>query len=415
MTTAMEQALWRKQKQPVIQGFINEHRQLVSAVAGNGFLQAPGFLYEGESGLEVNAKQKLSGISYAILKEAVDRDLKQYGIDTDAAFKAAQMDWELEKSTLLNDWDKELAWIKKGWAQKDEELDQLSIEVSRRGITLLEAKTAIELEKEELKAQLAGLDDDSADYEVELANKKLLTANKKLEVIPVLYQILSVEESILSAEQKIALKEQILVAAEKNKINYLSELVGAESEIANKKTSDLLPILLRNIQKNRELAEAIEDQIGFERLIMAQKVIDAGIMVEKAENQLLIAESQIEEETARLALLDAKIALADARREYSLALQVKQTQDLRAATITEESAHNTVMNQEGSTQSNFVNLKTETEEERLAQDVDSSLNLTNKHVETTQEIADIGSDERVRVAGLRAVSNITSQLSHLIG
>jgi hypothetical protein len=86
----MESSLWAKQKQPVIQGFINEHRKLVSTAASRGFLLAPGFLYEFETGIEIDLKQKLSEVSYKILSEAVERDIKQAGFDADINYRILQ-------------------------------------------------------------------------------------------------------------------------------------------------------------------------------------------------------------------------------------------------------------------------------------------------------------------------------------
>jgi hypothetical protein len=148
---------------------------------------------------------------------------------------------------------------------------------------------------------------------------------------------------------------------------------------------------------------------------MAQKVIDAGIMVEKAKKQIQIAESQIVSETAQLSLLDAKIILVNAQRQYELALHNVETKDVMEITDAEESSHNVVMDQERSSQSNVINLKTESVTERLAQDVASSANLTTNAIKDTTKIADLRSDEAVRVAEFRAVSVLTANLTHLIG
>jgi len=413
--TELERSQWLKNKQPVIQFFIDERRKLVSMVAGRGFLLAPGFLYEYETGLEVDTKQKLSEVSYAILKEAIERDLKQAGIDYGIAYKYAAMAWEINKQMLLSDWDKELAWIKQGMAAKEQSLDQLAIEVSRRGITLLVAKTSIELQAEALKAELAGIEDDSVDYEVTLAQQKLLTANKKLEVIPILQQILDVEREIITAERAIIEKERILVASETEKIEYLSDLVGIESEIADKKRDDLLPVTQELISKTEELVVVTRAQIENEVLIMAQKVLDSEIMVQKAEKQVLIVGSQIDEEEKRLLLLDAKLAFSNTQREYEFLLKKLETGNLVSATVSENDSHRSIMDQESQTQSMWVNLKTETVDARLAQDVSSSGNLASNAVYITTGIANVHADSIIKKAELDAISKVSASLTHLIG
>lgn len=415
MTTAMEQSQWARQKQAVIQEFIDGRRKLVSTVAGRGFLLAPGFLYEFETGLEIDAKQKLSDVSYAILKEAFERDLKQAGLDYDLTYRTVAMAWEIDKQTLMSDWDKELARIKQDRSSKEDVLDRLAVEVSRRGIILINSKTEIELHAEALRAQLAGIEDGAADYEVQLVRQKLVTANKKLQVIPILQQILGVEQRIIVKEYAIIEKEKLLAAKESQKVGYLGDLVEIGSQIAEKKTEELLPVTQELIGITQELVAATRSQIAVEIQIMAQKVIDAGIMVEKAEKQILITESQIDAETARLSLADAKIALAAAQRQYEIEIAQFATGNLTEIITQEASSHDAVMNQERGTQSNVVNVKTESAESRLAQDISSSEELTSNSVWNTTSIANINADEAMRVAEIRAISKITAELQHLIG
>lgn len=413
--TDIERSQWLKQKQPVIQAFIDGRRKLVSAVAGRGFLLAPGFLYEFETGLEVDAKQKLSEVSYAILNESVDRELKQAGIDYDIAYKYASMAWEINKQTLLSDWDKELAGIKQTRSLREEELDRLAVEVSRRGIVLINSKNAIELQAEALRAQLAGIEDGAVDYEVQLAQQKLVTANKKLEVIPILKQILAVERQIIIREYAIVEKERMLVESETEKVGYLSELVDVAAQIAEKKTEELLPVTQELIGATQELVTATRTQIENDIRIMAQKVIDAGLMVDKAEKQIQITESQVDAETVRLAVMDAKLALAAANRQYDLAITQLAILHLAESTEQKATSHESTMNQERETQSNVVNLKTETVDEKLAQDILSSGELASNSVYTTTSVAGIHADATLSTARLRAISQITAELKHLIG
>ena len=415
MTTAMEKAKWAKEKQPVIQEYIDGRRKLVSATAGRGFLLAPGLLYEYETGLEIDTKQKLSALSSKILNEAIDRDIKQAGLDYDLAYKTASMTWELDKQSLLDAWDREMAGIKNVWAMQEGAMDQLAVEVSRRGTILINAKTAIELESEALKAQLAGIENNATDYEVQLVQQKVVTANRKLAVIPILQQILLVEQSILLKEYAIIAKERLLSDKEREKIQYLSGLVEKELDVADKKSTELLPAMNDLIGVSRELADAIREQLVFEIQIMAQKVIDAGIMVQKAEMQIEIALTQIEEETARLELMDAKLALSEALRAHELAILKLETQLLWAEAAADDSAHDTIMNQERLTQSNVVNEKTDMAETKIDQEKLSTDTIIDKHIQVTNDSAAADFIATIQVATINAGAELTSQLTHLIG
>ena len=90
----------------------------------------------------------------------------------------------------------------------------LAVEVGKRAIDLQEARTEIELEAEGYRQQLANLDGQTGDYEVQLANAKLLTAEKRLEIIPYLEDIIALEEQIISKERELVVKNEALV--EKN-------------------------------------------------------------------------------------------------------------------------------------------------------------------------------------------------------
>lgn len=307
MSTQMEQSIWARQKQSVVQGFIDERKKLVSAVAGRGFLLAPGFLYEFETGLEIDTKQKLSDVSFKILSDAVERDLKQAGLDYSLAYKDTVTVWELEKQRLLTEWDKELIGIKKIRSDKEEVLNQLEIQISLRGVALVNAKTGIELNSEALKLQLANLDGQTTPYEVQLAQQKVLTAQRKLLVIPILQQILAVEQLIIAKEQLVVVKEQQIAAQETVKIREVTTLAGKETDIVNKKRSELLPAIREEVAANGRLNIAITAETALEKLIMNEKVTSAGIMVDKANKQTLIIDKEVEIEGKQIEIMDISV------------------------------------------------------------------------------------------------------------
>jgi len=280
-----EAASWRKQKTPLMREYVGEHSKLLSEIAGRGFLNLPGYAYDMENELELRLKLGLSEINYKILSETIERELKQAGITYDLAYKTALITWETEKQGLMTDWDAELAGIKQGMAADENVKALLALEVAARQATLITAKTAIEEEMEGYKLQLAELDDDTAAYEVQLANAKLLTAQRKLDVIPILEEILEKEEELLGIES--------LKAAE------YTELLNAKREVAGKKDL-LLPGYGELANVTREHASLIPSQILMEQQIADEKLRQAQAAIEKEQNKL--SELEIDINTANVAV-----------------------------------------------------------------------------------------------------------------
>jgi len=278
-----EAASWRKQKTPLMREYVGEHSKLLSEIAGRGFLNLPGYAYDMENELELRLKLGLSEINYKILSETIERELKQAGITYDLAYKTALITWETEKQGLMTDWDAELAGIKQGMAADENVKALLALEVAARQATLITAKTAIEEEMEGYKLQLAELDDDTAAYEVQLANAKLLTAQRKLDVIPILEEILEKEEELLGIES--------LKAAE------YTELLNAKREVAGKKDL-LLPGYGELANVTREHASLIPSQILMEQQIADEKLRQAQAAIEKEQNKL--SELEIDINTANV-------------------------------------------------------------------------------------------------------------------
>ena len=275
-----EQAQWRIGKTPIIGKYIGEHKKLFDEIAGRGFLNLPGYAYDAENQLELAAKMGLSELNYKIMHETIERELKQQGIDYNLQHRNAAMAWEVEKQALMAAWDAELAGIKQGIATEEEILNRLAQEIAARQIYLIEAKTEIDLKMEGYRLTLAQLDGQTAPYEVQLANAKVLTAQKKLEVIPILQEIISKERELLVLEQGKAIeytalmniegqiadkqkeiiptlqtiisKERELLALEAGKAAEYTTLVGVEGQIADKQ-KEIIPTLQTIISKEREL------------------------------------------------------------------------------------------------------------------------------------------------------------------
>ncbi len=293
-----EDSKWFREKGAVMREYVKGRTAVLSAVAGRGFLQMPGFLYDIENDLETDAKRKLSDINFAILQETIERELKQAGLAYDLSYRNLLMAWELRKQELMDSWEAELAGIKMDMAGKEAALSRLEIETASRGTILLTAKTEIEMQAESLRSRIAALADDTADYEVTLANQKLLTAQKKLEIIPILEQIV--------------IKEQELLASELGKIPVEQELLTVVQATAAKK-EELVPYLAELTTQTEEYGKELDKQTEIELDIAGQRILDAGISVQKAGIRVEEANARKSIEEKNLELLQARIDTENVR------------------------------------------------------------------------------------------------------
>ena len=372
-----EQAQWRIGKTPIIGKYIGEHKKLFDEIAGRGFLNLPGYAYDLENELELRLKLGLSEINYKILSETIERELKQQGIDYNLQHRNAAMAWEVEKQALMAAWDAELAGIKQGMAMEEEILNRLAQEIATRQIYLIEAKTEIDLEMEGYRLTLAQLDGQTAPYEVQLANAKVLTAQKKLEVIPILQEIISKEQELLVLEQGKAIeytalmnverqiaikqeeviptlqtiisKEQELLALEAGKAAEYTTLVGVEGQIADKqgeiitalenviaKEYELLPFEEQKAQGYRNLMQAKQENASkkqllvpwylelanlnqaYAALIPGQLAIEMQIAQEKIAQAQAVntkSENQLDELNSEIDAANARISASEAERQ----------------------------------------------------------------------------------------------------
>ena len=395
-----EQALFRHGKTPIIDKYSEDHKKLMAVIAGRGFSSLPGYAYELENNLEIAAKRGLSELNFKILTETIERELKQAGIDYDLAYKAAAITWEIDKQTLLANWDKELAGIKQGMESEEEVLNQLAIEVGKRGIFLLQQKTAIELDAEAYRKTLAELDGSTSAYEVSLANARLLTAQKKLEVIPIL--------------QEIIVKEQALLLQEQAKSAAYTDYMAAEQEVITKKET-LIPVIGDLVAASERYTSELENQIEIEGQISDEKVTQAGIMIEKAAAQTAAAEKDLLIAEANLDLQDQKRLLSDAKNTTEVALLDGQRAEANTLQSAESTANDTILANERSTQTYVLDKKRTTinAENRIKQD--SSSTLTSAEIGKMRYITELNASTDRAKAQIEATARITASLTHLIG
>jgi hypothetical protein len=437
-----EQSQWRKEKAPIVRQYVGDHNKLMSEIAGRGFLNLPGYAYDLENELELRLKLGLSEINYKILSETIERELKQQGIDYNLQHRNAAMAWEVEKQALMAAWDAELAGIKQGMAMEEEILNRLAQEIAARQIYLIEAKTEIDLEMEGYRLTLAQLDGQTAPYEVQLANAKVLTAQKKLEVIPILQEIISKERELLVLEQGKAIeytalmnverqitdkqtdiipvlrnvinKEYELLPFEEQKAQEYRNLLQVKQENASKKQL-LVPWYLELANLNQAYAGLIPGQIASEMQIAQEKIAQAQAVNTKVGNQLDELNSEIDAANAKISASEAERQVRDERfnTEQNLLkddlINENIYQSLSDAFIAAliDGNHSTqgVVNTNKRTENTARNATRKTSTETITQasmNADASANAAE--IRKTREVATIN-----------AAANITASLTHLIG
>lgn len=395
-----EGAHWRKGKSPIIAKYSEERKKLMSTVAGRGFLILPGYAYEAENRLELESKMTLSELNYKILSETIERELKQLGIDYNSAYKNALMTWELNKQALLSDWDMEFANLKRGMEFEKNVLDQLAIEVSKRAITLMTQKTALELQMEGYRKTLAELDGSTSPYEVELANAKLVTAQRKADIIPILEEILTKEQSILAVEQ--------------DKAAAYALLIDAELAISAKKNDLIIPM--------GDLVNKIEEHT----VKIGQQVIIEGQIADEKLNQLSIAQTKVgykvEELTSEIETEGKRVTLAEKKRtlegqifdnnkslnDYDLSKDVTHQADV-------ESKFNTLQTRDASAHSTIRNNKNTIHDTNSQAKLGSSSRLASARTYAESRITSIETSANESIAAIQAAAKITANLTHLIG
>ena len=396
-----ENAQWRKGKSPIIGKYVEDHAKLMSAIAGRGFTLLPGFAYDAENSIETAAKMQLSELNYKIIAETIERELKQTGIDYDLAYKAAAIQWEIDKQALMSAWDAELANLKKGMAEEEELLNQLAIETNRRGVTLLEQKTIIELAAEAYRTQLAELDGTVAPYEVALANAKLLTAQKKLEIIPIL--------------QAIVAKEQELLVSEQSKAAAYTALMDAEQEIITKKETRLLPAVQALVNVEEQYTGELVQQIALEKQISDEKVTQAGIAVENIEKRTEIAEIEVDIEAQGLKVMDAKLDLSNIKNANESAILTESIVETNALKSGEVASNARILADDKASQTYVLDKKRSTINMENSTKVVHSTTLGNSSNGATWDIAVSQANTIRDKANIDAAARITSKLTHLIG
>jgi hypothetical protein len=372
----------------------------MAEIAGRGFLNLPGYAYDIENNLELTLKQTLSETNYKILSETIDRELKQAGFTYNQEYKTAALTFEIEKQSLVAAWDAELAGIKQGMANDEEIKTRLAIEVAARQGTLITTKTAIEIEMEGYRLQLAELEDDTAPYEVSLAQAKLLTAQKKLELIPILQEICDKEEELLDLEE--------------DKATELTTLLNEKSAVAGKRAL-LEPYYLSLANKTQELAGLIPTQISKEEQIADEKLAQAEAIIEKEENKLSEMELDIDTANTEVEIGAAKRDLQETKfdNEQTLTRTEIDNENLYQNEVTEY--YDRIIEDERATQDEIISEKHEINNIKNETEMESMTTITDEQKEANNSNADADIYEMRQKAIIQAASQITAGLTHIIG
>jgi hypothetical protein len=395
-----ENAAWRSGKTPIIAKYSTEHAQLMSEIAGRGFLSMPGYAYDTENSLELSAKMKLSELNFKILSETVERELKQAGIDYDLSYKAAAIAWELEKQALMDAWSQELAGINQDKSGKEEELNQLAVEVGKRVIVLMEAKTAIDLQMEAYRLSLAQLDAGTASYEADLANAKLLTAQKKLDLIPILTEIVEKEQELLTIEQA--------------KAGELTNYMNAEREVAVK-TGTLTPFINELATKSEELATKITTvQEPLEEKIADEKVSQAEAIVEKSGFQVDEINKNIEVDAKQLELAAAKrnLQITEFNNEQEVIGREISLTGAHQNAVTSDNA--TGLQNERATATYILDKKVSINDDKNDIRITSAGKSADSQMYLSNADAGYSAASDVAIAEINATPKLTASLTHLL-
>lgn len=251
MSRTAENSLWYKQKRPVVDKYLSTAKQVEDAVAGRGFLSRPGYLGGMVTAVERDLKFSLSDINHQITADAITRELAQTGHDYDIAYKEAVIAWELDKVILMTDLEKEFVDNKHLRAMDNFEKDQLEITTHLRRFIIMAAKTAIDLEMEDLRQELTRVDQSTFSAEDSLLDAKLRIAERKLDIIPYIEVVLN--------------KQQLIIDAETNNADLKGALMDRKDDLASER--------LELITANERLNDKMMELIAAKYLVVAAKEV----------------------------------------------------------------------------------------------------------------------------------------------
>jgi hypothetical protein len=310
------------------------------------------------------------------------------------------MAWELEKQDLMVAWDAELALIKQGMSEQDDTKARLSIALEARQVILMTAKTAIDLQMEAYKKELAELDRTIAPYEVQLANAKLLTAQKKLELIPII--------------QTIITKEGELIAIESQKAVANTALMAEEQQVAVKKQQEI-PGLAAMANVTTEYANLIPSEIAIKKQIAAEKVSQEEAKVNIADNDNQRVVFDIATEKLDIQKQEASRTLANTQFDNEQSLLEDEIDKDTTYENDNNASFGKMIADDKATQAKIISDGADINKTKNDTALKSTMTLTEARIAAAGSETNANIDQIQQVATINAAAKITAQLTHLIG
>lgn len=323
-----ENSQWFEGKAGIRREYDKTVGSVLNAVASRGHSMFPGFAVEAMTGAELESKLKLVELNRTIMAGAIERELRAYGLENDLALKTALMAWEADKQALMVELDKEIAAQKVVRDMTEEEIAGLVLAQEYREVGILIAKTAIEMEIEDIKKQMEELELTPLPLERQLAAARLLTAQRKQAVIPYILSTIEAQRDVMDSEENIIMPARRTRAEIETQVGttiqeiipYLQEKAAAMLRLATAKAT-LLPLLTAKASATEALADEIIAQLPNRIAIASVKEQQADERLAKIQDDLRTLDMENEEQQARLdvelARIDLEVQRAQARKQIA--------------------------------------------------------------------------------------------------
>lgn len=422
MSKKAEDSLWYKGKSDVLREFQKNTGAVLSAVASRDFSLMPGFAIETLTGIEFDSKFKLMEYNQKLMSDAIDRELKQLGLENDIALKQAIVLWETEKIQFFSDLQKEFADKELIRSLTGEDIAALMMDQEMRETAVLMAKVAIEVEIEGIKRQKEEVDLLPLPAEEQLSAAKLAAAQRKLAVIPHILAALAAQSNALETESSVIMPareakanyESTIASDMSTKILPLMQDKAAATLTLTEKQSELIPLMIEKAQASMALAEEMTAQLENHRLLAQEKVALAMAKVARISEEMVLMGKELTLDGKKLTIerdrAELELQRADARLVVIDAMRV-QLGALKTAMTTESAAEIALINIQGANEIAVKKSQIENVEKAKyaaqAQDIESNISKA-------YSMGHADSQHSIDNANKMANAEITERLIHLL-
>ena len=365
-----------------------------------GFRLPQGTLIEQFALMAMEARRMTSDANVKVTDTQIDLEIVQAELDYRLQIAQEQIEWDEAKAALLNAFQEEIQVLETAYDLSEEELNEFALEIERRKAALLDAKTAIEIDKEEVKQRLVEIEGMNVGLEVDLINARILTNRKKLEIIPFLEALILKEEELLTVEQSTMGYEQDLIVAR-------GLLIDAKKE--------LLPYITDKANMRMNLADA--------------QIVQVGVNIERAILQLQKSVNEVSRTNAILSVDNKEISLLELQKtliNLKNSIDSKRVYDHKTLITDDMSVDTQVQNIRNALETSLTNtdilisssrMSGNSSESGIDQAARRNAGLTNisGDISEIQQNSQTVADRKVRTAEISAKAEVTSKLIHLIG